>query len=115
MTKTPLNDHFDGKQFRNPNGSCTKGFRSLLRWAVTGKRTKWPKFIPNTLESRPIENRRPGEIALTFIGHASFLLQIGETNILLDPVLSDRVSPVSWAGPKRVRPPGIKLDDLPAT
>ena len=115
MTALVPNDHFDGKRFFNPNGTCAKGFRDVLRWMVTRKPAKWPAFVANTLQSRPIKNCSPGETALTFIGHASFILQIGETNILLDPVLSERVSPVSWFGPKRVRPPGIQLQHLPPT
>jgi L-ascorbate metabolism protein UlaG (beta-lactamase superfamily) len=41
------------------------------------------------------------------------LLQLGGANILTDPVWSDRVGPVSWAGPRRVRPPGLRFEDLP--
>jgi L-ascorbate metabolism protein UlaG (beta-lactamase superfamily) len=117
MSELRPSDHFDGKRFFNPNGSCTRGIGDLLTWRLTSKhsRKKWPDFVPNTIESRPLKNCLPGEISVTFIGQASFVLQMGETNILLDPVLSDRVSPVSWIGPKRVRPPGIKLQHLPAT
>ena len=56
---------------------------------------------------------RIGHFRLSFVGHASFLLQISGLNILLDPVWSDRVSPFSFAGPKRMNPPGIAFDDLP--
>ncbi len=117
MSKAKLSDHFDGARFFNPNGSCTKGLGDLLRWRFSNKTTRhrWPAFVPNSLTSRPIPNCQRGEIAVTFIGQASFILQMGETNLLLDPVLSDRVSPVSWFGPKRVRPPGIKLEHLPPT
>ena len=51
-----------------------------------------------------------GRIAVTFIGHASFLLQIGGRCLLLDPVWSPRASPLRFAGPKRVRAPGQPLD-----
>jgi L-ascorbate metabolism protein UlaG (beta-lactamase superfamily) len=47
------------------------------------------------------------------VGHASFLLQTGGLNILIDPVWSERVSPVSFAGPKRINAPGIAFEDLP--
>ncbi len=50
---------------------------------------------------------------LTWIGHASVLLQIDGVNILCDPIFSERASPVSFAGPKRKVPPGLKLDELP--
>jgi L-ascorbate metabolism protein UlaG (beta-lactamase superfamily) len=49
----------------------------------------------------------------TFVNHATVLLQTHDLNILTDPIWSERASPVSWAGPKRMRPPGIRFDDLP--
>src|SRR5262249_9155358 len=52
-------------------------------------------------------------IALTHIGQATFLLQFGGLNILTDPNFSERASPVGWAGPKRVRDPGVALERLP--
>jgi N-acyl-phosphatidylethanolamine-hydrolysing phospholipase D len=50
---------------------------------------------------------------LTWIGHASALIQIDGVNILADPMLSERASPLSFAGPKRKTPPGLTLDELP--
>jgi N-acyl-phosphatidylethanolamine-hydrolysing phospholipase D len=54
------------------------------------------------------------ESTLTWIGHSTLLLQIGGINILTDPHLTDRASPLSWAGPKRCVPPGLGFADLPA-
>jgi L-ascorbate metabolism protein UlaG (beta-lactamase superfamily) len=53
------------------------------------------------------------EVAVTFVNHATVLVQVQGTNILTDPVWSERVSPVSFAGPKRVRRPGIEISELP--
>ena len=50
---------------------------------------------------------------MTWIGHATLLLQIGGVNILTDPHFSDRASPVDFAGPKRVVPPAMSIDELP--
>lgn len=50
---------------------------------------------------------------LTWIGHAAFLLQLGGANVLVDPHFSDRASPVSFAGPRRVVPLPIDIDALP--
>ena len=57
----------------------------------------------------------PGEAAATFVGHSTFLLQFsGGLNVLTDPVWSERVSPVKFAGPRRARPPAVAFDALPA-
>jgi len=58
--------------------------------------------------------RNRAENSLTWIGHASFLLQWGGRNLLTDPHFSARASPLSFAGPKRLAPPGLALDALPA-
>ncbi len=50
---------------------------------------------------------------LTWIGHATLLVQLNGKNILTDPIFSERASPVQWAGPKRLVPPGIALAELP--
>lgn len=51
---------------------------------------------------------RPGELGVTFIGHASFLLQIGGKNILIDPVFSKWLIVL-----RRLRHPGVRVQDLP--
>src|SRR5690606_37464364 len=53
-------------------------------------------------------------LRITMVGHATLLIQTAGINILTDPVWSQRVSPFSFAGPKRINPPGIAFDDLPA-
>ena len=47
------------------------------------------------------------------INHSTVLIQTAGLNIITDPVFSQRVSPVTWAGPKRVAEPGIALEKLP--
>lgn len=51
--------------------------------------------------------------AVTWVGHATVLAQLGGLNVLTDPVFSDRASPVGFAGPRRHQPPGIALHALP--
>ena len=51
--------------------------------------------------------------AITWIGHATFLIRLGGTTILTDPFLMPRASPANFIGPKRFAPPGIPLGDLP--
>ncbi len=50
---------------------------------------------------------------MTWIGHATMLVRLGGANVLFDPVFSERASPVSFAGPKRVVPLPIDIADLP--
>ncbi len=47
------------------------------------------------------------------VGHATVLIQLAGTNLLVDPMWSERASPLSWAGPKRVNDPGVAFTDLP--
>ncbi|NIR98949.1 MAG: MBL fold metallo-hydrolase, partial [Gammaproteobacteria bacterium] len=53
------------------------------------------------------------EVSLTWVGHATLLLQLGGLNLLTDPHFTERASPVSFAGPKRRVPPAFGLDGLP--
>lgn len=64
-------------------------------------------------QPRIIAGVKSGEARVTWVGHATFLLQLPGVNILTDPVWSTRVSPVAWAGPARITPPGIDFDQLP--
>ena len=50
---------------------------------------------------------------MTWLGHASLLLQLGKTNLLLDPVFSERASPFRFLGPRRQVPLPIAPDQLP--
>ena len=50
---------------------------------------------------------------LSYVGHASWLIQTAGLNILIDPVWSERASPFRFVGPKRVNDPGIAFADLP--
>lgn len=54
-----------------------------------------------------------GELSVIWLGHSSFLLQMGDKNILCDPVFSERSSPVSWAGPKRFTEAPMTAEDTP--
>jgi len=102
--------HFDGRRFRNPNGANGRTFWMVPRMLLTS-RTRWPATLP--VEPRRPPGAGPDDVVVTFIGHATFLVQVGATGLLIDPVYSQRASPVSFAGPRRVRAPGVRFDDLP--
>jgi len=54
-----------------------------------------------------------GAPQITWIGHSTFLIQLDGVNLLTDPIWSERTSPVSFAGPRRLVPPGVRFEDLP--
>lgn len=110
----PVSDHFDGQKFFLPGGDGPRSFGDFLRWQFGERAAEWPESFPSPLPADKPPARVAGNALRTsFIGHASFLLQTGGLNILLDPQFSDRASPVSFAGPKRVNPPGIAWENLP--
>jgi len=114
VPQAKVSDHFDGHKFYNPTlaKQYSPGFSDVFRMMRKG-RAKWPKYIGNSGVPRLTEQLDLDSIALTFVNHTTFLIQLPQLNILTDPVWSKRVSPVSWFGPKRVRTPGIKFEDLP--
>ena len=109
----PPSDHCDGERFFNPGIDTDKSLADLLRWRQTAARNPWPARRANRSYPPPPARVGPGEVALTFIGQASFLIATEACTILTDPVFSERMSPVAFAGPRRVRPPGLALDALP--
>lgn len=109
----PVSDHFDGQRFYGPKRSGGKGLGTLLKWQLSGGRAKWPRWIENAPQPRPPERVMGDAVRLTMIGHVSLLIQTAGINILTDPVWSKRASPFQSAGPRRVRAPGIRLDELP--
>ena len=50
---------------------------------------------------------------VTWVGHSTFLVQLDGVNILTDPHWGERASPVGFAGPRRLVPPGLAFADLP--
>jgi L-ascorbate metabolism protein UlaG (beta-lactamase superfamily) len=109
----PVSDHFDGVRFFVPGFDGDKTRFDLLRWTFGERRARWPKSVASPHGDKPPSRVGLAEIRSTLIGHASFLLQVAGLNILIDPVYGDRASPVGFAGPKRVNPPGVAFDDLP--
>jgi L-ascorbate metabolism protein UlaG (beta-lactamase superfamily) len=107
-------DHFDGERYYNP--TLPQGFvpsiSSVFKLLLEG-RNKWPKSVINTAIPKLNEKLAANDVAVTFVNHATFLLQISGLNILTDPVWSRSVSPFRWLGPARVRKPGIAFDQLP--
>ena len=99
-----------------------KGLGELLKWKWSAAReglprppaTPTPRVAPDTAFVQA--NARAGatmQPALTWVGHATMLAQFGALNLITDPVFSERVSPLSFVGPKRAVAPGLALAELP--
>lgn len=122
--KESISDHFDGNLFFNPEGQTPppsppgeQPRRSLSgwiwRWIFGSGWPEWPKITEDTLREPPVARVPKGSLVVTPVGHGTFLIQLDGLNLLTDPIWSDRCSPVSWAGPKRHRDPGIRFEELP--
>jgi len=113
----PVSDHFDGERFFNPHGAPPRSRHDLLRWFVDrrfrGTRAKWPAWAPSPYSDRPPTRVEDEAWRISYVGHASFLIQTAGLNMLLDPVWSTRASPFRLLGPRRVNDPGIAFADLP--
>jgi L-ascorbate metabolism protein UlaG (beta-lactamase superfamily) len=109
----PTSAHFDGDRFLYPGVDNDKSIGDLAEWLVTREPVAWPETLPN--RGRPALAVAPAgdTLTATWIGHSTFLLQVGTRTILTDPVFSDSVGPTSFLGPARVRPPGMSVEALP--
>ncbi|MGC3999913.1 MAG: MBL fold metallo-hydrolase [Anaeromyxobacter sp.] len=105
-------------RFVNLDGSGPPPFGSVLRWAVwdrlTGKRRKAPDHAPvprvTPDMARLATPPGPGEPArVTWLGHASFLVQLDGISLLIDPALL----PSIFGGIDRNVAPGLELRQLP--
>ncbi|MFZ2632462.1 MAG: MBL fold metallo-hydrolase [Desulfosalsimonadaceae bacterium] len=110
----PVTDHFDGEKFYNRVNSDFS-LVDLLRFTLPFNFIKeaWPEWIEGTPRKIPRPRQTGDEISVTFINHSTLLIQVDGVNILTDPIFSERSSSLSWAGPKRVRSPGVNMEDLP--
>lgn len=106
----------------NYAGFEPKSLADVLRWRWAAHRSGVPRPPRGPIPSMAPDlaflqaNARAGAAmrpAVTWIGHATVLAQLGGLNVLTDPVFSERASPLPFAGPKRHLPPGVGLAELP--
>jgi L-ascorbate metabolism protein UlaG (beta-lactamase superfamily) len=112
----PSKAHHTPTGFRNTADTPRKSSAEFFRW----QRERRDLVIPPPqadLSCVPADrdylrtNRT--EFTVTWIGHATALVQLGGLNFLTDPHFSQRASPTQVIGPRRWQPPGISLGDLP--
>jgi N-acyl-phosphatidylethanolamine-hydrolysing phospholipase D len=102
--------------------TVTKSLGDVLRWQWSRIRDHLPPApqVPTPQVAADLDfihrNAKAGGAmvpAMTWIGHATMLVQASGLNVLTDPIFSERASPVQFAGPARAHAPGIALKDLP--
>ncbi|MES1951809.1 hypothetical protein S4A8_13184 [Salinisphaera sp. S4-8] len=106
-----VSDHFDGRRFHNARPS-THSAGDLLRWWRNRENQPWQRvehFAPPPAPPQRVDDG----LRITWINHATVLIQTAGLNLLADPIFSERASPLSWAGPRRYHPPGVAFNDLP--
>lgn len=108
----PISDHCDGRRFFNPEGRRLPRFSDVVRWKLGGRAKPWPRRVSiATAARRPLSL---SETRLTWINHATFLIETPQGNFLTDPVFSKRCGPLGRLGPARTHPPGLALHELPS-
>jgi L-ascorbate metabolism protein UlaG (beta-lactamase superfamily) len=109
-----ISDHCDGERFFNVNGPQARGGADLIKWWRTRVTREWPAAVPFAAVPPAPREAPDGRIAATFIGHSTFLLQVGRSSILTDPVFTTHAGPFGRLGPRRVRPPAHPISSLPS-
>ncbi len=126
MTRSTVGERLErmraSKQFRDGRfHNTTRGVPAIRGngWALTrefffgGKRRAPDAPLP--IES-PLEHwarSADSDLRITWLGHSTMLIESGAITLLTDPVFGDRVSPVSFAGPRRFHPVPATIAQLP--
>jgi L-ascorbate metabolism protein UlaG (beta-lactamase superfamily) len=108
----PTTDHFDGTRFRSEE-PLNHGASEFWKWILHRERGPWRDFTQTPPGPRPPERVGQGGLRVTFVNHSTVLVQMDGVNVLTDPIWSERASPFAFVGPRRHRPPGLRLEDLP--
>ncbi|MTI89540.1 MAG: twin-arginine translocation pathway signal [Balneolaceae bacterium] len=110
----PKSDHFNGTTFQNIGGVDSKNLWQVLKWMINREQGEWVEMTKSDVSyGKPPAKKVEKGLQLTYVNHSTFLIQTAGFNILTDPVWAERVSPFSFMGPRRMRPPGIRFRDLP--
>jgi len=109
--KGPVTDHFDGKRFHSIDPvRLTLG--DWVKRVATRHQRPWRDFTDTPPGERPPARVGPGKMRVTFVNHATVLLQMDGVNLLTDPTWANRADPL--VGARRRRPPGLRFEDLPS-
>ena len=102
----------DAQTYKNTNDQQNgKTFGQLMTWVFDGE--KGPERVEIEISNQWQELAPDQTNYAIWIGHATYLINNGDLNILTDPIFSKRASPFGFAGPKRMIPAVMSLSDLP--
>lgn len=107
---------FEGGVYRNNYSRESHGLGGALKafWGARGQFAgQKPIAFAKAVNDPAFLKANRSVPTLTWVGHATFLLQVEGLNVLTDPVFSHRVSPFRFAGPERLAPLGLTLQELP--
>jgi N-acyl-phosphatidylethanolamine-hydrolysing phospholipase D len=91
-----------------------RSFGDFIRWQWESLGLdKTPNSPTPSVQADLAGLKSPTAPTVTWIGHATALVQASGLNVLVDPIFSERASPVQIFGPKRAQPPGVAMADLP--
>ena len=110
----PVTDHFDGNKFHNRSEADKRtehDRKAIYTWMLSRDKNVWTQR--EVKQTKPQERVYGDKLIVTFINHATVLIQTQGKNIITDPMYSKRASPVSFIGPKRYANPGVAFEDLP--
>jgi len=117
---SPPPHHRPGGGFRNPwVEQAAPAFGGLLKWLLVHRTTRPrpkdpdPGVFVRVASSFAAPRAPVDRVTVTWVGHASVLLQLGGLNILTDPMWSARAAPLGPLGPRRWVAPGVPFDALP--
>ncbi len=112
----PVSDHFNGQTFYNiTDATDANRFTdrpSFWKWVLSRPKNTWV-WRDSATSTKPVERVMGNDVVVTFVNHATVLVQTQGINILTDPMWSERASPFSFIGPRRYQAPGITFRDLP--
>jgi len=117
MEKKPYH-HLEDGTFRNPEGSPKRD--SNIKWSYKVFNAERKKIKINFPKDHVVQREEvlknleifKNDNYIAWIGHATFLIKLGDTTIITDPLFSNNTGPLIF-GPKRYVDPAIKLRDIP--
>jgi N-acyl-phosphatidylethanolamine-hydrolysing phospholipase D len=109
-------DHHDPDGgFRNPWPHAEPAsFGAAVKWMLSRHRPHDESMSGVVRPAAKSPHADGAELAITWVGHSTFLIQSGGISVLTDPIWSMRASPLQFVGPRRHTPSGIAFDKLPS-